>query len=211
VGLTAVHTEQGSSRYTLPFHLQFDHVLRIPKQTRRKELIILSREDQWLEIAADVARNCCQTTDPTPLLVKKGVSFSATQNTRCHHFKAYLNNFLQNIFKFEHLVELLRRPLDNEIRHKQYKPENQSNFVDFHSGPRGSKGNRLPPERDKVNFLSLFLHNGNATLTLSVICREDYTPSHLYANDGSIKLSYGSINFQTIYCYEVGHSKQGNA
>jgi hypothetical protein len=187
---------------TLPFHLQYDHVLRMPKQTRRQELIILSWEDPRLEIAADVARTAVKPRTQPRLLVKKGATFSATQNTRCHNLR-YILTIVLSIFKFEHLVELLRRPLDSETRHKQYKPENQSNFVDFHSGVPEDKGNRLPPERDKVNFLFFLWHNGDAALTLYCLQKGLHTVASLCQRRQHQALSYGNTNFQIIYCCKV--------
>lgn len=45
-GYMAAHTEQSGSRYTLHFYLQFADVIRTLKQTCRKDLIILSGQEQ---------------------------------------------------------------------------------------------------------------------------------------------------------------------
>jgi hypothetical protein len=92
-----------------------------------------------------------------------GITAPTTQNTRRRHPR-YILIIVNPTPKFEHLVELAA---DSAIKHKQYKPENLSNFVEFHSRVPEDQGNRLPPERDKANFCSLLWHNGNAALKLS--------------------------------------------
>src|SRR5690348_1316035 len=85
---------------------------------------------------------------------RRGVNFLPhhAESPRCrpHIQGIYIHNLSAISSKFGHLVELERRPLKDETRHKQYKLRKSVEFssIFIAESPR-IKGNRLPPERDK--------------------------------------------------------------